>query len=79
MVQHLAECFINLRRFSGSLQPSEIRMREVVKANADEAVRKKFAEMEADGSMDRIRELHAEDLAKAYRSQNKVEPSQRHG
>lgn len=47
------------------LTPAERdRMRLLAKAKSDEAVRKKFAEMEADGSMDRIKELFTEDLAK---------------
>jgi hypothetical protein len=53
-----------LRAYAGLSPAQRERMRLVVKAKSDAAVRKKFAEMEADGSMDRIRELYAQDLAK---------------
>jgi hypothetical protein len=52
-------------RAMARLTPAERdRMRLLVKTKSDEAVRKRFAEMEAYGSMDRIRELYAQDLAK---------------
>ena len=47
------------------LTPAERdRMQQLVKARSDEEIRKSFAKAEADGTMDRIRELYAQDLAK---------------
>ena len=52
-------------RAMARLTPAERdRMRQLLEARSDEAVQRVLAEAEADGSMDRIRELYAQDLAK---------------